>query len=523
MGIYLVADAALVISSFESHSVYHFRYYKSQPFQTGPASCPAVPFRLTRNGCPVSQPAAQPSSDGRAFTLAFASEGAEMDGFDLLAPVAGCPFPSILGSNSNDSNDDPSAGWVTLAAPGFRVARRSLRVFDPDDLSQASFRLRQPWPPRLAAAAEAAEGVLLIVLCAAATAVRTAPAGRAGRWAAALPRTGAIWAWTAAAAVTEVAHGAGLLLGGHTREALLPLAAWVPLRIAAGVAALLAPAHSAAAALAAGAAGVAARAAGDCLALRDCAGLSADPPCVPAALAAAGAALLLLQRRARSRIRAAYLADCALSDAAWEAARPDPAGLARLRDMVAAAAAACNGKEQARQWDQSTGAPVESLDRLLAQAIGVSPFLRARVTKWAGVQVGTEPSESGQGLQGEGQARQGTGGGWAKSLKDPRRAVEKAVRCYGRDASRLLDLCRVRLAFDGPGQVVDFLERMASDPSARVVRFKDGMCGGPGRAALEGFRVSWQPCAPRAHLVRASLSCGMRAVLCQLMISSHSI
>ena len=76
-------------------------------------------------------------------------------------------------------------------------------------------------------------------------------------------------------------------------------------------------------------------------------------------------------------------------------------------------------------------------------------------------------------------------------MKDPRRAAEKAAQCYGGDASRLLDLCRARLVFDCPDQVADFLQRMASDPSARVVRLKDRMGARPG--LVGGFRVSRHP------------------------------
>ncbi len=82
-------------------------------------------------------------------------------------------------------------------------------------------------------------------------------------------------------------------------------------------------------------------------------------------------------------------------------------------------------------------------------------------------------------------------------LKAPARAVEKALTCYGGDVSRLGDVCRCRIAFDGLPELLRCAEIVAAAAAAaaageggggvRVARVKDRL-GGAGPA--DGFRVS---------------------------------
>jgi hypothetical protein len=53
---------------------------------------------------------------------------------------------------------------------------------------------------------------------------------------------------------------------------------------------------------------------------------------------------------------------------------------------------------------------------------------------------------------------------WA-TVKQPRRAVEKAVRCYGRDPGRLLDLCRQTILFATLDDVAACLRAILDDPA----------------------------------------------------------
>lgn len=105
----------------------------------------------------------------------------------------------------------------------------------------------------------------------------------------------------------------------------------------------------------------------------------------------------------------------------------------------------------------------------LPQALGVAPLLLARCSEWAArfrgslealdAGPGLDASSASQGL-GTPQAVPGSPEWWAgrAGLKLPARAAEKAVVCYGGDASRLLDVCRARIAFDSLADLVACLE-----------------------------------------------------------------
>ena len=77
-------------------------------------------------------------------------------------------------------------------------------------------------------------------------------------------------------------------------------------------------------------------------------------------------------------------------------------------------------------------------------------------------------------------------------IKRPARAVEKAVICYGGDVSRLLDVCRARLAFATAADLACCLEAVCGAPQARVVRVRNWLSPGHDPALTAGYRV----CAP---------------------------
>jgi hypothetical protein len=58
---------------------------------------------------------------------------------------------------------------------------------------------------------------------------------------------------------------------------------------------------------------------------------------------------------------------------------------------------------------------------------------------------------------------------WA-SVKDPVRAMKKAILCYNGDVSRLTDLCRQSIVFEHFIDLFTCLEDIASDPEVEVVR-----------------------------------------------------
>jgi hypothetical protein len=90
---------------------------------------------------------------------------------------------------------------------------------------------------------------------------------------------------------------------------------------------------------------------------------------------------------------------------------------------------------------------------------------------------------------------------WA-GVKPAGRALEKLVRSYDLDPSRLLDACRETLAYDHPGAIAAALQAIAADGELEVVRVKNRLEphpnfwelreGGEGIAKIE-FRHFFHP------------------------------
>ena len=59
------------------------------------------------------------------------------------------------------------------------------------------------------------------------------------------------------------------------------------------------------------------------------------------------------------------------------------------------------------------------------------------------------------------------------SVKPAERALEKLVRSYDLDPSRLLDACRETLAYDRPADITAALDAIAADGELVVVRVKN--------------------------------------------------
>jgi hypothetical protein len=312
--------------------------------------------------------------------------------------------------------------------------------------------------------------------------------------------------------------------------------------------------------LAAGALAVAGRVAQD-TAYADGARLLAQPPYLSAALLLAGGALLALRRRSLARALRGVSADAARYDAEWAAGAANPAHAAALAriDALATALSAAARPAAARHllrartrpaaaadsplaWARSPGLsasrsfrfsnkdlsaldrdgpealPVASLDQLYAQARAAADILARACAGWAAASGGAvrEPphpaaadiaTSAGQLAGGAGPA-----GPW---IKAPGRAAAKAAACYGGDVSRLLDLCRARIAFATPADLARALAALADSAGVggptplapvlpglgagmvrgvRVVRARSSMRPGSDAAAHGGFRVR-----PREH------------------------
>ena len=148
---------------------------------------------------------------------------------------------------------------------------------------------------------------------------------------------------------------------------------------------------------------------------------------------------------------------------------------------------------------------MRSLDRLYSQALLVAPRQHGRAAAWAAATgAALYPPPSGPGVGGlwglEEWMRQGP-------VKEPERAVDKALACYGGDPSRLLDICRVRLVVAGPAQASAAIAAAVADRAMRVVRVRSSAGPGGERRLDDRFRVrqpSWR-CCSRRHATIARL------------------
>ena len=67
---------------------------------------------------------------------------------------------------------------------------------------------------------------------------------------------------------------------------------------------------------------------------------------------------------------------------------------------------------------------------------------------------------------------------WA-SVKPAERALEKLVRSYDLDPSRLLDTCRETLAYDHPAAIATALDNITADGELALVRVKNRLDSNP--------------------------------------------
>ena len=139
--------------------------------------------------------------------------------------------------------------------------------------------------------------------------------------------------------------------------------------------------------------------------------------------------------------------------------------------------------------------PVRSMDQLYVQAACLEPLLLHKVQEWAAVSGGYFPCKAAGGgaayVRYTHDSLKGPGGPefqWCK-LKAASRAMEKVVRSYGEDASRLVDVCRQAVVFDTLRDVRACLAAMTADTEVELVRVKNRCDPGYDAALLSaGYR-----------------------------------
>eukprot|EP00291_Cryptomonas_curvata_P030406 CAMPEP_0172209320 /NCGR_PEP_ID=MMETSP1050-20130122/35049_1 /TAXON_ID=233186 /ORGANISM="Cryptomonas curvata, Strain CCAP979/52" /LENGTH=521 /DNA_ID=CAMNT_0012889183 /DNA_START=1344 /DNA_END=2906 /DNA_ORIENTATION=+ len=137
--------------------------------------------------------------------------------------------------------------------------------------------------------------------------------------------------------------------------------------------------------------------------------------------------------------------------------------------------------------------PVLSLDQLFVQAKCLAPILVEKVQLWAKFSCGYFPihqhtpdgsaavvrwEELGCDL---GHIR------WGR-IKSVSRAIEKATRSYGKDVSRLLDLCRQSILFECFDDLIKCLDIIRQDPDVCIVQVKNRFDPNFNSAQTAGYR-----------------------------------
>ena len=118
-----------------------------------------------------------------------------------------------------------------------------------------------------------------------------------------------------------------------------------------------------------------------------------------------------------------------------------------------------------------------SLDQLFVQAACLEPILLLKVREWALSSGGCFPCRlspvcvtyvrwPGEGAEAPGEFK------WC-ALKSAQRAIEKVIRSYGQDASRLVDVCRQSIVFEDMRGVAACLGAIAADPDVALLRVKN--------------------------------------------------
>ena len=288
---------------------------------------------------------------------------------------------------------------------------------------------------------------------------------------------------------------------------------------------------------------LACNAAGDCLIFDDCANLLDNPPVRTIIVMTSGLYVVILRHRFLAKATAGIEADQAAFDSAWRdlvaRSRGELSRLEAATQRMAAHCATLHARQLNRRLTASGDSrqlslervhpfhsescmesadnasslagtvdlrkPVASLDQLYAQALGVAPVLRWHCAEWArltggalddsdlsntagvcGHRLGDAPDSAGA------RSNVGSAEWWAlqPGIKPPAQAVRKAVTCYGGDVSRLLDVCRCRIAFEGAEGILRCLEAMrARSPAVKVIRIKNSLSPFHDPRHTAGYRV----------------------------------
>ena len=181
---------------------------------------------------------------------------------------------------------------------------------------------------------------------------------------------------------------------------------------------------------------------------------------------------------------------------------------------------------------------VLSLDQLYAQAAGLHPILQEKVQQWALESRGyfrTNHEAHNSGMPTE-SVREAMFVKWEDAVRDSRlrstikwgkikgipRSIEKLLRSYGSDPSKLLDVCRQSIVYDSVADLCHGVKAIQEDPEVFVVRCKNRLDPDCNAAYSAGYRdISLNLRIQNS----ASASIGVDCHVCevQLMLKSFAL
>ena len=137
--------------------------------------------------------------------------------------------------------------------------------------------------------------------------------------------------------------------------------------------------------------------------------------------------------------------------------------------------------------------PIRSLDQLYSQATILDILLREKVGFWAHRSSGIVKAKTLNATSEEPSyvsfnTSEGSYQQISSSLKPTERALEKLLRCYDCDPSRLLDCCRQRIIFDNVENIITCLEVIHGDTDLKVLRMKNMLDSNFDPRVTAGFR-----------------------------------
>uniref|UniRef100_A0A7S0W7E2 Uncharacterized protein n=1 Tax=Hemiselmis tepida TaxID=464990 RepID=A0A7S0W7E2_9CRYP len=186
-----------------------------------------------------------------------------------------------------------------------------------------------------------------------------------------------------------------------------------------------------------------------------------------------------------------------------------PSAVSKLREAVQWVQQTVGVNPVVRQRCEVQGAmgitrmePLTSLDTLYNQAAGAELVLRDKVIFWADASKGLFPLQKDRSLD-RGQSFDGGEQTWIRvngqdidsmemvkwpKIKTPERAIEKLMRSYGGDVSRLVDVSRQTIVFESLDDLASCFIAICRDSEVDIVRVKNRLDTGYRSSASAGYR-----------------------------------